>query len=98
MMKTVKFPVTVSEEGVSATIRKFSRIKNGKTYTSFSAEYFLLGNPYDHPAWHFIDYPLELPDFPDKSSPTPTNDILYGISQSEKFIKDTNSPPEVRAA
>jgi integrase len=43
MMKTEKFPVTVSEEGVSATIRKFSRIKNGKTYTSFSAEYFLLG-------------------------------------------------------
>jgi len=31
MMKTVKFPVTVSEEGVSATIRKFSRIKNGKS-------------------------------------------------------------------
>jgi len=43
MMKTVKFPVTVSEEGVSATIRRFSGIKNGKTYTSFSAEYFLLG-------------------------------------------------------
>ncbi|HEX3856686.1 MAG TPA: hypothetical protein VHY30_05250 [Verrucomicrobiae bacterium] len=42
-MKTVRFPVTVSEEGVSATIRKFSRIKNGKTYISFSAEYFLLG-------------------------------------------------------
>jgi hypothetical protein len=55
------------------------------------------GNPYDHPAWHFIDYPLEPPDFPDKPSPTPTNDILFGISQSEKFIKDTNSTPEVRA-
>jgi hypothetical protein len=42
-MKTVRFPVTVSEESVSVTIRKFSRIKHGKTYTSFSAEYFLLG-------------------------------------------------------
>jgi hypothetical protein len=43
MMKTERFPVTVSEEGVSAKIRKSSRIKNGKTYTSFTAEYFLLG-------------------------------------------------------
>jgi integrase len=43
MMKTERFPVTVSEEGVSAKIRKSSRIKKGKTYTSFTAEYFLLG-------------------------------------------------------
>jgi hypothetical protein len=43
MMKTVRFPVTVSGEGVSTSIRKFSRIKNGKTYTTFAAEYFLLG-------------------------------------------------------
>jgi hypothetical protein len=56
------------------------------------------GNPYDHPLWHFIDYSLEPPTFPDKPSPYPTNDILFGISQSEKFIKDTNSTPEVRAA
>lgn len=42
-MKTEQFPVTVSEEGVSAKIRKFSRIKNGKTYVTFAAEYFLLG-------------------------------------------------------
>jgi hypothetical protein len=27
------------------------------------------GNPYDHPLWHYIDYPLEPPDFPDKPSP-----------------------------
>jgi len=43
MMKTDRFPVTVSEEGVSAKIRKFTRIKSGKTYTTFAAEYFLLG-------------------------------------------------------
>ncbi len=43
MMKTEKFPVVVCEEGVSAKIRKFTRIKKGKTYTSFAAEYFLLG-------------------------------------------------------
>jgi len=43
MMKTERFPVTVSVEGVSAKIRRFSRIKNGKTHTTFAAEYFLLG-------------------------------------------------------
>jgi hypothetical protein len=41
---------------------------------------------------------LEPPTFPDKPSPFPTNDILYGISQSEKIIKDPNSSPEARAA
>jgi hypothetical protein len=56
------------------------------------------GNPYDHPEWHYIDYPLEPPAFPDNPSPFPTNDILYGISQSEKMIRDTNSSPEARAA
>jgi hypothetical protein len=56
------------------------------------------GSPYDHPEWHYIDYPLEPPAFPDKPSPFPTNDILYGISQSEKMIKDPNSSPEARAA
>lgn len=43
MMKTETFPVTASQEGVSAKIRKFTRIKNGETYTTFVAEYFLLG-------------------------------------------------------
>ena len=55
------------------------------------------GNPYDHPEWHFIDYPLEPPAFPEKPGPSPTNDILYGIAQSEKMLRDQNSSPEVRA-
>lgn len=56
------------------------------------------GNPYDHPAWHFIDYPLEPPDFPDKPSPSPNNDILFGISEAEKIILNTNATPEARGA
>jgi hypothetical protein len=55
------------------------------------------GSPYDHPEWHYIDYPLEPPTFPEKPSPSPTNDILFGISQSETILKDSNSPPELRA-
>ena len=42
-MKTQKCPLTVAEEDVSAKIRIFSRIKNGKTYTTFADEYILLG-------------------------------------------------------
>lgn len=55
------------------------------------------GNPYDHPYWHFVDYPLEPPAFPDKPSPYPTNDVLYGIAQSEKMLSATNATAEERA-
>ena len=55
------------------------------------------GNPYDHPEWHYIDYPLEPPLFPAKPAPFPTNDILYGIAQSEKMLRDIHSSPEIRA-
>ncbi len=52
------------------------------------------GNPYDHPNWHFIDYPLHPPSFPLEPSPKPTDDVLYGIAQSEKVLSDTNASPE----
>jgi len=55
------------------------------------------GNPYDHPEWHYIDFPLEPPTFPEKPSPTPKNDILYGISQSEAFMTNKLSSPEEQA-
>lgn len=42
-MKTREFQVTVSEEGVSAKIRRFTRVKNGTTYTTFAIEYFHMG-------------------------------------------------------
>ena len=44
-----------------------------------------------------MDYPLEPPTFPDKPSPYPTNDILYGIAQSEKMLSATNASDEERA-
>src|SRR6185312_4291350 len=55
------------------------------------------GNPYDHPNWHFVDYPLEPPAFSDKPSPYPTNDILFGIAQSEKTVGDAKASLEERA-
>jgi len=55
------------------------------------------GNPYDHPQWHYVDYPLEAPNFPEKPGPFTDNDILYGIAQSEKQIQSHDAPPEIRA-
>ena len=55
------------------------------------------GSPYDHPNWHFIDYPLRPPAFPLEPGPKPEDDILFGIAQCEKTLSDTNGSPEVRA-
>lgn len=38
-----KFPVIVSENGVTAKIHKVTRTKNGNTYVSYVADYILLG-------------------------------------------------------
>jgi len=53
---------------------------------------------YDHPSWHFIDYPLRPSSFPMEPGPEPTNDILFGIAQFENILSDTNANPELRAA
>jgi integrase len=42
-MKAQRFPLTVTEGGVSAKIRKLTQIKGGKAYTVFIVDYVLLG-------------------------------------------------------
>ena len=42
-MSKPKFPITVSESGVSARIRKITQLKNATTYTLFVVDYCLLG-------------------------------------------------------
>lgn len=42
-MKAEKFPVTISEMGVSAVIRKATKFKGGKRHSYFIVEYILLG-------------------------------------------------------
>lgn len=54
-------------------------------------------NQYDHPKWHYIDYPLRPLAFPMEAGPSPEDDILYGIAQCEKILSDTNSSPELQA-
>ena len=54
-------------------------------------------SPYNHPKWHYVDYPLKPPKFPVEPGPDPTDDVLYGISQCEKTLADTKASPEERA-
>ena len=41
--------------------------------------------------WHFVDYPLDPPNYPLKARPQAENDVVYGIEQSEKAI-ETDAP------
>ena len=42
-MKSEKFPVTITERGVSAVIRKATKNKDGKTHHYFIVEYIFKG-------------------------------------------------------
>ena len=55
------------------------------------------GSPYDHPDWHFIDYPLRPPAFPVEPDPQPTNNVLFGVAQCEETLSDTSADPVLRA-
>jgi hypothetical protein len=55
------------------------------------------GSADDHPAWHFIDYPLRPPNFPFEPDSEPTNDVLYGIAQCEGILGDVQASAERRA-
>jgi hypothetical protein len=52
---------------------------------------------YDHPRWHYVEWPLIAPSFHMGPEPLPLDDALFGIAQCEKFIGDTNSSPELKA-
>lgn len=56
------------------------------------------GDPFDHPNWHFIDYPVG----PDHTAVTPDDkpddDILFGITTSEDVLQSDNAHPEQKAA
>jgi hypothetical protein len=52
---------------------------------------------YDHPKWHYINYPLRPPSFPAEAGSSPEDDILYGIGQAEKELADSHSSQEEQA-
>ena len=55
-------------------------------------------SPYDHPNWHYIDYPLEPPNYPFIAGLAPDDNIIFGLDQSEKTIRDPAANPEQKAA
>jgi hypothetical protein len=52
---------------------------------------------YNHPKWHFVDYPLKPSKFPLVPGSSPTNDILYAIQECEKILSDRKASQEERA-
>jgi len=54
-------------------------------------------NQYDHPHWHYIDYPLKPPKFPMEPAPSPNDDVLYGVVYCEKVLSEPKASPEERA-
>ena len=56
------------------------------------------GTAFDHPEWHFIDYPLRPPGFALEPDARPTNNVLFGIAECERTLRDTNANPVLRAA
>ena len=43
-------------------------------------------DPSTFPNWHFVDYPLIAPSFPDRGSRTPQDDVSFGIGKSEAIL------------
>ena len=56
------------------------------------------GSPYDHYDWHFADYPLRPPSFPDDPRLAPGNDVLEGIAQCERSLADGTGAAADRVA
>jgi len=48
-------------------------------------------DPRTHPAWHYIDYPLRPPHFPDKPAPQPDDDVVFGIKKSAEILENIHS-------
>jgi S1/P1 Nuclease len=48
-------------------------------------------DPSTFPNWHFVDYPLIAPSFPDRGSPSPKDDILFGIGKSEAILRSRSA-------
>src|SRR5215470_7008340 len=49
------------------------------------------GSQYDHPEWHYVNYPLKPPSFPSEPAPAPTNDVLFGMQQYTKVLEDKSA-------
>lgn len=53
---------------------------------------------YDHPQWHYIDYPLRAPKFAMQEPAETGDDILFGLNESQRIVEDSKASAEARAA
>jgi S1/P1 Nuclease len=52
---------------------------------------------YNHPRWHFIDYPLKPSRFPRLPDASPDDDIRYAVQRCEQTLSSRKASPEERA-
>ncbi len=55
------------------------------------------GGKYNHPHWHYINYPLKPTRFPVEAPDRPDDNILTGIAESEKALQKWGTSAEERA-
>lgn len=56
------------------------------------------GTRFDHPNWHFVDYPLRPPSFTSGPRPEPGDDVVFGLQESLAILRDPREDPTSRAA
>jgi len=52
---------------------------------------------YDHPHWHYINYPVKPPDFPMEPDSLPGDNAVSGIAACEKTLLNPQAPAQLRA-
>ena len=55
------------------------------------------GSPYDHPTWHYVDYPLRPPDFPLEAPPVGAEDVFFAWTKCEATLADPAASATDRA-
>ena len=48
------------------------------------------GNEYDHPTWHYTNFPLMPDNFLMEETLTPENDVIFAIQESRRVLADRN--------
>lgn len=56
------------------------------------------GNPYDHPTWHYTNFPIIPDGFPLEETLTPENDVIFAVNESRRMLSDREAATVDRAA
>ncbi len=56
------------------------------------------GGPYNHPTWHYTNFPLIPDGYPMEETLTPENDVIFAIQESRRILADSSASQVDRAA